>query len=135
MSGTHRPPAGSVALVAAGGALGALARAAQNAVWPVAGRLPWATLAENVVGAFLLGWLLTVLTERLAARAWVRPLLGTGLLGSYTTYATVGVELRVLGAEGTVAAAVAYAAVTAVLGLAAAAAGIAAGRWRPGRPR
>lgn len=128
------PPARSVALVAAGGAAGALVRTTQSAAFPpAAGQLPWSTLAENVAGALLLGWLLTLLTERLPGVAWARPLLATGLLGAYTTYATVGLELHLLARDGALATAAVYAAATVLLGLLAGGTGVALGRWRPRR--
>jgi fluoride exporter len=125
------PPAGSVGMVGIGGAAGALARTAQSAAFPVeAGAIPWSTFAENLAGAFLLGVLLTLLVERVTAPWWVRPLLGTGLLGAYTTYATVGLELHQLVADGSAGLAVAYLWATALAGLLAGGAGIAAARLR-----
>jgi fluoride exporter len=130
------PPAGSVAMVGLGGAAGAVVRTAQSAVFPVAaGAFPTSTFAENLTGAFLLGALLTVLTERVAARWWVRPLLGTGLLGAYTTYATVGLELHQLVAHGSVGLALAYLWATALAGLLVGGAGIAAARLAFRSPR
>ena len=41
---------------------------------------PWMTFAVNVAGAFLLGYFVTRLQERLPLSAYRRPLLGTGLL-------------------------------------------------------
>lgn len=125
------PPAGSVGMVGIGGAAGALARSGQSAPFPVqAGAFPWITLAENLVGAFLLGVLLTVLVERVPTVWWLRPLLGTGLLGAYTTYATVGLELHQLVAQGSAGLAALYLWATAVAGLLAGGAGIAAARRR-----
>lgn len=79
---------GVLAVVAAGGAVGALARAGVQTRWSEpAGAFPWATLGINVLGCFLLG-MLTVLTTVLVARWWVRPLLGTGFLGGFTTFSS-----------------------------------------------
>lgn len=95
--------------------------------------MPWSTLVANVSGAFLLAWLLTVLVERMPASRWARPLLGTGLLGAYTTFATVGLELRQLVAEGSVVVAAGYLALTWTAGVAAVVAGVALGRRRAPR--
>lgn len=77
-----------LALVAAGGAVGASARFA------VGGALPglWGTLAANVSGSLLLGFLLyeALRTDALGDRT--RTLLATGVLSSYTTYSTFVVE-------------------------------------------
>lgn len=125
------PPLRNVALVIVGGGVGALARVAISEAFPAPeGLWPWTTLLENVSGAFLLAVLLTVLTERVVARPWPRPLLGTGALGAYTTFSTLAYEIERLSAHGNVGVAAGYAAVSVVAGLAAAMAGIVVVRWR-----
>ena len=54
---------------------------------------PWAIFAVNVVGAFMLGYFITRLQERLPTSAYKRPFLGTGLCGALTTFSTVQLEL------------------------------------------
>lgn len=84
-----------IALVAAGGAVGTGARyLIQSALPPWAG-VPVATVAINVLGAFLLGALL----ERLAAPGGaavrarrLRLLAGTGGLGGFTTYSALATD-------------------------------------------
>jgi fluoride exporter len=123
------PPWRSIVLVGVGGAVGALVRTSLSAAFPPAGGgMPWSTLAENVSGAFLLAWLLSALVERLPGVTWARPLLGTGLLGAYTTFATVGLELHLLVNGGHVGVAAGYLAVTWVTGLGAAFLGVVAAR-------
>jgi fluoride exporter len=115
-------------LVVAGGALGALARVALAAAYPVQeGRLPWTTLAENVSGAFLLAALLTVLVERAGAHARLRALLCTGMLGAFTTYSTLATELTERAIGGQAALAVGYAALSLTTGVLAAGAGLVVG--------
>ena len=105
------------AQMAVGGS-SSLARALVSAAFPVApGAFPWSTFAENLSGAFLLALLLTLAVEHLADRPWVLPLLGTGTLGAYTTFATVSLELERLVADGSAGLAIAYAAATLVAGL------------------
>lgn len=75
--------------VAAGGAAGCLAR------WAVTdGRSVWLTVAVNLTGALALG----LLVARVRSGSVLRPLLGTGFLGGWTTWsalaATSAVELR-----------------------------------------
>src|SRR4051812_20344606 len=77
-----------------GGGIGALARAGVvEALPPEPGRWPWATFAVNVAGAFVLGFVVTRLQERLPPSAYRRPLLGTGFCGALTTFSTLQVEL------------------------------------------
>jgi CrcB protein len=82
------------AAIVAGGAVGAVGR-----VWlslHVTGGAPdwpWATFAINIAGAFMLGYFVTRLQERLPLSAYRRPLLGTGLCGALTTFSTMQVEL------------------------------------------
>jgi CrcB protein len=54
---------------------------------------PWITFAVNLVGAFLLGYFVTRLQERLPLSAYRRPLLGTGFCGAFTTFSAMQVEL------------------------------------------
>jgi fluoride exporter len=130
--GRRRFHVAEVALVAAGGMVGALARVAIAERFPVAaGSLPWTTLAENVTGAFLLGLVLTLLAERFAAGPSVRLVVCTGMLGAFTTYSTLAVELVVLADDGHVPLAGAYAVASLVLGLLAALVGIRLARLLP----
>jgi fluoride exporter len=83
-----------LAAIFAGGFLGAIARAALVEALPHdPGEWPWATFAVNVVGAFLLGYFVTRLQERLPLSAYRRPFLGTGLCGALTTFSTMQLEL------------------------------------------
>ena len=82
-----------LAAVFVGGALGTLARAGLEALAaPEPGRWPWPTFIVNIVGAFLLGYFVTRLLERLPTSSYRRPLLGTGLCGGLTTFSTMQVE-------------------------------------------
>lgn len=117
-------------LVAAGGALGSVARYGLTlAVRPVGG-WPVGVLAINVVGAFLLGVLLEVIARRDPQTPRTRALrlgLGTGVLGGFTTFATLAVDVEQQLAGGRAGLALAYGGASLVLGLLACAAGIATG--------
>ncbi|MDX2600177.1 CrcB family protein [Streptomyces caniscabiei] len=102
-----------VAVVAAGGGIGAGARYGAGLLWPVgAGGFPWTTFWVNVVGCFLIGLLMVAVTEVWTAHRLVRPFLGTGVLGGFTTFSTYAVDIQRLIEEGRPATALAYLAVT-----------------------
>jgi CrcB protein len=85
-----------VLAVAAAGALGALARYGLSTVLPgFEGGLPVATLLANLTGCLLLG----LLVGRAPAGPWARPVLGVGLLGGWTTWSALAVEVDVLLAD------------------------------------
>ncbi|MGP8244033.1 MAG: fluoride efflux transporter CrcB [Bryobacteraceae bacterium] len=77
-------------LVVVGGGIGSLARYLAGTVIMTryGGRFPLGTLVINVTGSFLIGLLMTYLTERLAPSTNWRPLLVVGFLGGYTTFSS-----------------------------------------------
>ena len=110
-----------LAAIFAGGFGGAVARAALAETFAHRpGQWPWATFAVNVAGAFVLGWSVTRLQERLPLSAYRRPLLGTGFCGALTTFSTFQLELLHMLDAGRTGLTLAYAAVSLGLGLAAA---------------
>lgn len=80
----------AIALVAAGGALGAVLRYLLTAAIGAPGRFPLGTLTVNLLGSFAIGALLA--TAIRDAPAW-RLFLVTGLLGGFTTYSAFNEEL------------------------------------------
>jgi len=87
---------------------------------------PFGTLLINVSGSFVLG-LLVGLAEHGGVRPDVVTVLGTGLLGAYTTFSTFTFDTVGLTERGRMGAAAANLGASLVLGLAAAALGLAAG--------
>lgn len=95
----HPPLPRVVAVVAVGGAAGAALRALVAEAAPVAvGGFPWSTFAVNVVGSFLLALLPALGVVR--RRPLLPPLLGTGVLGGFTTLSAYSEETRALAAGG-----------------------------------
>lgn len=121
----------SLGLVALGGALGTAVREVLVLSVPTPpGTVPWTVLAINVVGAGILGLLLETLARRgpdEGRRRDLRLLLGTGVLGGFTTYSALAVDTALLGG-GALPLALGYGTGSVVVGLLSAAAGIAAGR-------
>lgn len=97
------------ALVAFGSALGGLLR------WSVsvaAARLlgsafPWGTFFINITGSLFLGWISTILADRLllGETSWLRPddlrlMIAVGFTGAYTTFSTFEYEAHGLLRDG-----------------------------------
>lgn len=110
----------ALAVVAAGGAVGALARYGAGLALPHApGEFPLPTFLVNVLGCLLIGALIVLLTEVTAAHPLVRPFLATGILGGFTTFSTYATDAEVLLRTGRVAIALLYLAGTLVVAVAA----------------
>ena len=123
---------GVIAVIAAGGALGASARyAIEHAMARAPLAFPWATLTINAAGSFLLGSFVVISVERLAPHRYLRPFVATGLLGGFTTFSTFAVEEILLVDGGHITTAVAYLGASLAGGLAAAWAGGGAARRLP----
>lgn len=102
-------------VVAAGGAAGAAARYLLGLGWPQpAGSFPATTLAINVLGSGLIGILMVLVTDVWTQRPLIRPLLGTGFLGGFTTFSTFAVDIQTLTGAGHAGPALLYLAATPV---------------------
>lgn len=123
----------TVALLAAGGALGALARYGV-ATWVqrrTGPGFPWGTLVVNVLGSFALG----VVFASVADHPW-RPMVvtfvATGFLGDFTTFSTFAYEAAALGHARAWGRMTAYLVVSVAGTVAAVAAGLVLGAWGGG---
>jgi CrcB protein len=114
-----RFPTGVLLAVAIGGVAGTLLRVWMARVLPPgATGFPWSTLIVNLVGSFVLGFIVVALIERAAPSRYLRPLIGTGFCGGLTTFSTFVVQIDLLVRAGHAAIAFAYLAVSLVAGLA-----------------
>jgi CrcB protein len=83
-----------LAAIFLGGMVGAFARVGITQLFPSGpGSWPWAVFAINISGAFILGYLVTRLQERLPLSTYRRPLVGTGFCGAFTTFSTMQLEM------------------------------------------
>ena len=120
----------NVLAVFVGGLIGTGLRLGVDALLPhdVPGTFPWSTLLVNVAGSFALGLLVARVWP--TAPAWMRFGLGTGLLGSFTTFSALIASLVQLSFAFP-AVAVVYLGMSIVLGLGAAWLGLRLGRRPP----
>jgi len=116
-------------VIAVGGALGSLAR------WGLARALPhaasevaWGTVIANLAGSLLLGLLMAFVLDVWADRRYVRPFLGVGVLGGFTTFSTYELDARGLVASHHPVLALAYLGGSILAGLVAVTGGVIAGR-------
>ena len=116
--------------VAAGGALGAVARysldrSIERRSFSV---FPWSTFTINVSGCLLIGILVAAVVDRRNAPLWLRTGLVVGLVGGYTTFSTFAQETLDLVEEGRAGLAFTYGAGSVCLGVAAVVVGVKLGR-------
>lgn len=133
-------PALRVAAIAAGGALGTLARyGTDRALVPAPTGFPWATFSVNVTGSLLLGVIVTLVVERWPPTRFVRPFAAIGFCGGFTTFSTLAVEIAQRAQHGRLGLAAGYLAASLVAGVTAAGLGMAVARGRllpvPGQRR
>ncbi|GAA4596387.1 fluoride efflux transporter CrcB [Planotetraspora phitsanulokensis] len=108
-----------VFVVAVGGAIGACARYGASLLWPaLTGAFPWATLLVNLSGCVIIGVFMVTITELWTAHRLVRPFVGTGILGGYTTFSTYAVDIQRLVNSGHAGTGLAYLMLTLVTALA-----------------
>jgi CrcB protein len=119
-----------LAVIACGGAIGATARFALATMFPhTPGEFPWATFGTNVIGCLLIGALMVLVTDVWAGHRLLRPFLGIGVLGGFTTFSTYVVETQQALSAGAPRLALIYFGGTLIVALVAVFAGSAATRW------
>ena len=132
-----------IVLVALGSALGGLARWGVGLGVPrllesvgLTTTFPWATFLINVSGSLFLGWLSTLLADRvLPDNGWLRPddlrlMLAVGFTGAYTTFSTFEYESEKMLREGDGLLGTTYLFASVFLGLVAVRCGMMLARWK-----
>jgi CrcB protein len=101
--------------ISAGGVIGTLSRHGLDLADPhPPGGFPWSTVLVNVSGCLLIGVLMSLLLRRPHPPRLLRPFLGVGVLGGFTTYSTFAVDAQTLVLAGRPTAALGYLALTMV---------------------
>jgi len=95
-----------------------------RAVPPGTNGFPGDTLIVNLVGSFILGFVVITVTARRVPSRYLRPLIGTGFCGGLTTFSTLVVEVDLLVRAGHAGTAAIYLTVSVVGGLAVASVGM-----------
>lgn len=106
-------------IVAAGGALGAMARYGTDSVvsrWTGAG-FPWGTVTVNLLGSLVLGLLIGATIHGLQLGQETRALVVTGFLGAFTTFSTFSLNTVTLIERGDTGAALGYVLGSVVFGI------------------
>ncbi|GAA3399381.1 CrcB family protein [Cryptosporangium minutisporangium] len=125
-----------LAAISAGGLVGALARYGLATAWPHrSDEFAWATLVTNVSGCLLIGVLMVLVTEVFRDQRLLRPFLGVGVLGGFTTFSTYVVDVGHAATAGAVGVALAYFLATVVGALVAVWIGVSGTAWLVSRRR
>lgn len=118
--------------VALGSAVGGVSRYLMN-LWLARADFPWSTLAINLSGSFLLGFLLRVPLLPSSMSPEVRAMLTVGFCGGFTTFSTFTAETIRLAQDGAWTKAAGYVSASVLLGLLAGITGLAVGGQLMGR--
>lgn len=109
VAGGRRTPLSLLVVIAVGCAAGACLRRGASLLWPTpAEAFPWTTLGVNLAGCAAIGVLMAAISARPGVHPLVRPFLGVGVLGGFTTFSAYAVEARGLVTAGRAGFALAY---------------------------
>ncbi|WP_338447833.1 fluoride efflux transporter CrcB [Niallia oryzisoli] len=107
----------NVLFVMVGGFLGSIARFSLGEWIQYGNGFPFGTLSINLIGCFILGWFLTYASRTEKVKLEISLLIGTGFIGSFTTFSTFSVETLQLFQNGFVGQAFLYILGSIVLGI------------------
>lgn len=116
-----------ILLVAAGGALGSVARYLTGLAtlrWFGPG-YPWGTLAVNIVGGLAIGVFAELIARRFDGSPELRMFIITGILGGFTTFSAFSLEVTAMAERGDYMAAIGYVLISVIISVAAVFAGLA----------
>jgi CrcB protein len=134
MGVVRRGDPGLLAAVAAGGVLGSLGRYAVGLALPhVAGAFAWSTFLVNVTGSLAVGVLVVWVLSMAEPHPRLRPFLGVGVLGGWTTFSSYALDIHAMVQGGHALVAAAYLVGSLVAGLVAVGLGVTLGERLFGR--
>lgn len=119
-----------VLLVAAGGALGSVARYLTGLMtlrWFGPG-YPWGTLAVNILGGLAIGIFAELIARRFDGSPELRLFIITGVLGGFTTFSAFSLEVTAMAERGDYMTAIGYVLISVIISVAAVFAGLALAR-------
>ena len=116
--------------IALGGAAGALARhfLSHRIALMVPSAFPFGTMSVNILGSFIMGFLVILFANKLALSQEMRAFLTVGLLGGFTTFSAFSLEAALLIERGEVMQAAVYVGGSVLLAISGLFAGIYLGR-------
>ncbi|QOR67346.1 fluoride efflux transporter CrcB [Cytobacillus suaedae] len=106
-----------IILIMFGGFIGSILRYTFGEWLQNTNGFPVGTLFVNMVGCFLLGWLITYSAVKFKKSALLIPFIGTGIIGSFTTFSTFSLETFYLIMDKQYIQVVTYVMVSVILGL------------------
>jgi fluoride exporter len=125
---TRPGDAALLAVVAAGGVLGSLGRYAAGVALPhPSGAFAWSTFLVNVSGSVAMGVLMAWVWSMERPHPWLRPFLGVGVLGGWTTFSSFALDTHAMVDAGRGGLAAAYVVGSLVVGVSAVGLGLAGG--------
>lgn len=134
MDVVRRGDSGLLAAVAAGGVVGSLGRYAVGLALPHgSGSFAWSTFLVNVTGSLAMGVLVVWVLAMARPHPWLRPFLGVGVLGGWTTFSSYALDVHALVQSGHGLVAAAYLVGSLVVGIVAVGLGITLGERLFGR--
>jgi CrcB protein len=132
----RRGDAGLLSAVAVGGAVGSAGRYAVGLAFPHGPEgFPWGTTMVNLSGSLAMGVLVVWILSMGEPHPWLRPFLGVGVLGGWTTFSTYALDFHSLVVTGHDLEAAAYLVGSLVLGLVAVGLGVSLGERLLGKRR
>ncbi len=109
----------TIAMIAAGGALGAIARYGVSVgTGQIFGlSFPWGTLIVNILGSFLMGVLIVKFSQMDGVSQHLKLFLITGFLGAFTTFSAFSLDFITLWERGDILQALGYVLASVILSI------------------